>query len=151
LSDTKNDGLRECFVTKLPSGTIIFLFTDIQGSTVLWEKHPTAMRVALAGHDAILRDAITSNGGVVFKTVGDAFCAAFERAIDAINAALAAQRALRVATWDEIGTLRVRMALHAGAAEERDGDYFGQQSIASHVSCRRATADKRCCHSRCRI
>src|SRR5947209_7689560 len=78
----------------LPTGTITFLFTDIEGSTKLWEQQPDAMRLALARHDALLRVAIERNGGHVFKTIGDAFCAAFAQAPDALAAALTAQRAL---------------------------------------------------------
>ncbi len=75
----------------LPTGTVTFLFTDIEGSTRLWEEQPERMRPALARHDALLRHAIEANNGVVFKTVGDAFCAAFATAPDALNAALQAQ------------------------------------------------------------
>jgi predicted ATPase/class 3 adenylate cyclase/Tfp pilus assembly protein PilF len=110
----------------LPSGTITFLFTDIEGSTKLWEQHPDAMRSALARHDVLLRQAIEDNNGVVFKTIGDAFCAAFATAPQALSAALAAQCALHVESWPSALSLRVRMALHTGEAEERDGDYFGQ-------------------------
>ena len=109
----------------LPSGTITFLFTDIEGSTRLWEQHPKEMKIALARHDALLRRAIESQGGLVFKTMGDAFCAAFSTAPEALKAALAAQRLLQAEPWGDV-TLRVRMALHTGAVEERDGDYFGQ-------------------------
>ncbi|HSE94790.1 MAG TPA: adenylate/guanylate cyclase domain-containing protein, partial [Methylomirabilota bacterium] len=112
----------------LPTGTVTFLFSDIEGSTARWDQQPEAMRAALARHDALLHDAIARHGGVVFKTWGDAFCAAFATAIDALAAAIAAQRAL----YAEVGDgrvhpipLRVRMALHTGAADERDGDYFG--------------------------
>ncbi|MCX6907660.1 MAG: SUMF1/EgtB/PvdO family nonheme iron enzyme, partial [Verrucomicrobia bacterium] len=108
-----------------PSGTITFLFTDIEGSTQLWEKHPQAMPVALERHNQILRRTMESHGGFVFKTVGDAFCVAFASAPNAMAAALAAQRALSAEPWGETGPLRVRMALHTGAAEERGGDYFG--------------------------
>ncbi|MCX6911268.1 MAG: protein kinase, partial [Verrucomicrobia bacterium] len=108
-----------------PSGTITFLFTDIEGSTQLWEKHPQAMPVALERHNQLLRRAVESHGGFVFKTVGDAFCVAFASAPNAMAAALAAQRALAAEPWGETGPLRVRMALHTGAAEERGGDYFG--------------------------
>jgi predicted ATPase/class 3 adenylate cyclase len=111
----------------LPSGTVTFLFTDIEGSTKLWEQHPEPMRQALARHDTLLRQTIQQHNGTVFKTVGDAFCAAFSTPTEALNAVLAAQQALHAETWPaEIGTLRVRMALHTGTAEERDGDYFGQ-------------------------
>lgn len=109
-----------------PTGTITFLFSDIEGSTKKWEKQPEAMRVALAEHDRMLREIFTSTGGYVFKTVGDAFCVAFDTAQSALAGALESQRALRNADWGEIGEVRVRMALHTGAAEDRDGDYFGQ-------------------------
>lgn len=108
-----------------PSGTFTFLFTDIQGSTMLWQDQPAAMQHALARHDALLHQAIDAYGGHVFKTVGDAFYAAFTNAEDALGAALAAQRALAAEPWSEACAIRVRMALHTGAAEERDSDYFG--------------------------
>jgi predicted ATPase len=83
------------------------------------------MQATLARHDELLRWAIEERGGYVFKTVGDAFCAAFPTAPDALEAALEIQRRLLTSEWEESRTLRVRMALHTGAAEERDGDYFG--------------------------
>ena len=79
----------------LPTGTITFLFTDIEGSTRLWEAQPETMELAVARHDALLRAAIETNGGTVFKTVGHAFCAAFHTAPEAVEAALAAQQNLR--------------------------------------------------------
>jgi predicted ATPase/Tfp pilus assembly protein PilF len=91
----------------------------------MWERSPQAMQAALARHDEILRDATEEHGGYVFKTVGDAFCCAFPTAPDALEAALDAQRLLLKERWAESGPLRVRMALHMGAAEERDRDYFG--------------------------
>ena len=108
-----------------PTGTVTFLFTDIEGSTSMWETHPQQMQAALARHDEILRSNIEANGGYVFKTVGDAYCAAFATAKQALEATLMAQRTLFAEPWDENATLRVRMALHTGATEERDGDYFG--------------------------
>ena len=111
--------------TALPTGTVTFLFTDVEGSTRLWESHATAMRAALARHDALVRDCIGGHDGHVFKTGGDAFCAAFHTASDALAAALEAQRALHREPWPEAAKLRVRMALHSGAVEVRDGDYFG--------------------------
>jgi predicted ATPase/class 3 adenylate cyclase/TolA-binding protein len=110
----------------LPNGTVTFLFTDIEGSTKLWEQHPEAMRLALARHDALLRSAIEQHEGHIFKTIGDAFCAAFHTAPEALNAALAAQQTLISEPWPEAVTIKVRMALHTGAAEARDNDYFGQ-------------------------
>src|SRR5256886_13905966 len=109
----------------LPSGTVTFLFTDIEGSTRLWATQHDAMRASLARHDAILRQSIEAHGGHVFKTVGDAFCAAFATATGAVEAAQAAQRALRAEHWPEQAAIRARMAVHTGAAEIRDGDYFG--------------------------
>jgi class 3 adenylate cyclase len=104
---------------------VTFLFTDIEGSTQLWESAPDAMRAALARHDAILRDAIEAYGGYVFATGGDAFAAAFARAGDALAAAEQAQASLAKQEWPADAPIRVRMALHSGEAEERDGDYFG--------------------------
>src|SRR5438876_3303716 len=112
-------------VPTLPSGTVTFLFTEIEGSTRLWETQREAMSEALPRHDALLRQCIESRGGHIFKTGGDAFCAAFTTAASAVESALAAQRSLRAERWPEQAPIRVRMALHTGAAEIRDGDYFG--------------------------
>lgn len=109
----------------LPTGTVTFLFSDIEGSTRRWESHPDAMVEAVKRHDALMRNAIESRGGYVFKTVGDAFCATFPRVSDAVAAALNAQRALLKEDFSQVGGLRVRLALHTGEASERDGDYFG--------------------------
>jgi len=106
-----------------PSGTVTFLFTDIEGSTQLWEQHPQAMADALARHDAIMRQAIAAAAGVVYKVIGDAFQAAFTTAPAACAAALAAQRALANEAWGVIGAVPVRMALHTCAAVPEDGDY----------------------------
>src|SRR5712692_8225351 len=108
-----------------PSGTVTFVFADIEGSAALWERQPNGMRTALGREDAILRTAIAAAEGYVFKTVGDLFCAAFPTAAAALTASVAAQRALTKETWTGVGDVRVRMALHTGAADERDGDYFG--------------------------
>ena len=112
-------------MARAPTGTVTFLFTDIESSTKLWERHPSAMHTALARHDEILQRAIGSRGGYVFKTVGDAFCAAFADASDALEAALETQRALFGEEWEGGFVIKVRIALHTGAAEERAGDYFG--------------------------
>jgi class 3 adenylate cyclase len=109
----------------LPTGTVTFLFTDIEGSTRLWERDASAMKSALARHDEILRSAIEERDGHVFKTVGDAFCAAFSSAPEALDASISAQRALYDENWEEGAMIRVRMALHTGAVEEQGGDYFG--------------------------
>ncbi len=109
----------------LPTGTVTFLFTDIEGSTTLWEHQPEAMRSALARHNVLLHQAIAAHDGVVFKTIGDAFCAAFATASQALTAAFTAQLALQSELWPGDVTLWVRMALHTGSADEVDGDYFG--------------------------
>ena len=122
---------------ELPTGTITLLFTDIEGSTRLWEIYPGAMPTAIDRHDAIVRGAIEGAGGVVFRTVGDAFFAAFAEGARALAAALQAQRALHTEAWESIGLpcarvragrvapLRVRMALHTSQVDLRDGEYFG--------------------------
>ncbi len=109
----------------LPIGTVTFLFTDVEGSTALWERDAAVMRAALARHDALLRGAIAGHGGQVFKTIGDSFCAAFSTAPTALAAAVEAQRLLIAEPWPNTGRLRVRMALHSGAADVQDGDYAG--------------------------
>jgi predicted ATPase/class 3 adenylate cyclase len=103
-----------------PTGTVTFLFTDIEGSTRLWETDAAAMRNALARHDEILRRAIGEHGGHVFATGGDSFAAAFSSGGDALAAAAAAQVELQAS-----GLPAVRMGIHTGEAVERDGDYFG--------------------------
>ncbi|HLO18861.1 MAG TPA: adenylate/guanylate cyclase domain-containing protein [Anaerolineales bacterium] len=108
----------------LPSGTVTFLFTDIEGSTQLWEQHPESMKEALAKHDSILREAIESNNGYVIKTTGDGVHGVFEKAFDAIQATLSAQRNLKGPIHDI--QIKVRMGLHTGEAELRASDYHGQ-------------------------
>jgi len=112
-------------MTPLPTGTVTFLFTDIEGSSRLWENHADAMAVALARHDTLLREAFETRGGHIFKTIGDAFCVAFPVAVSALEAAIAAQRLLRDEAWGDIERVKVRMGLHTGSAESRDSDYFG--------------------------
>ncbi len=109
-----------------PSGVVTFLFTDIEGSTKLWERCPDVMRDALSDHDRILRDAVTANEGVVFKAVGDAFCCAFAVPEKAVRASIDAQRSLQGRQWPgDLGGLRVRAGIHSGGAVQRDDDYFG--------------------------
>jgi predicted ATPase/class 3 adenylate cyclase len=110
---------------ELPTGTVTFLFTDVEGSTRLWEEFPEAMQSALARHDDLLREAVEAHGGYVVKTTGDGVHAAFATAADAIATAIAGQLALRDEDWDPIEPLRVRMGVHTGVAELRDGDYYG--------------------------
>lgn len=113
----------------LPSGTVTFLFTDIEGSTQRWEHHRAGMARALDAHNARLRTAMAVHGGYVFKTMGDAFCVAFADPAAALEAALDAARAIAAEDWSVFGAdfppLRVRMALHTGPAELQDGDYVG--------------------------
>jgi len=108
-----------------PTGTVVFLFSDIEGSTQRWEEYPEAMPEALARHDALMRAAIGARGGHVFKTIGDAFCCAFHTVPSAVDAAVEAQRAIGAESWSGVRGLAVRMAIHVGLADERDGDYFG--------------------------
>src|SRR5215471_3742406 len=118
---------RRLMMPDLPRGIVTFLFTDIEGSTKLWEHSPEAMRPALARHDFLLREAIEKNGGHVFKTMGDSFCAVFPTASTGVAAAAAAQRALAQEPWAESTLIKARMALHTGAAEVHDNhDYVGQ-------------------------
>ncbi|MBI2762256.1 MAG: hypothetical protein HYX54_00640 [Chloroflexi bacterium] len=107
------------------AGVSTFLITDIEGSTRLWEEQAAAMGPALALHDGLLRTAVEESRGTVIKTTGDGLLAVFADQLGAIQAAVTAQRGLRDADWAETGPLRVRMAIHSGAAESRDGDYFG--------------------------
>ncbi|HMX76373.1 MAG TPA: adenylate/guanylate cyclase domain-containing protein, partial [Anaerolineales bacterium] len=112
---------------ELPFGTVTFLFTDIEGSTKLWEQHPEAMKTALAKHDSILKDAIESNRGHVIKTTGDGFHAVFATAMDGINASVTAQRELHSSFFLHPSSLslKVRMGIHTGEAELRNNDYYG--------------------------
>jgi predicted ATPase/class 3 adenylate cyclase len=112
-------------VNKLPSGTVTFLFSDIEGSTLWWEQHPKWMSQAFARQEAILRASAAAHGGYVYKMIGDAFQIAFATALDALKAAVHAQRELQAEAWGEHGPLRVRMGLHTGVTEEREDDYVG--------------------------
>ncbi|MEO7039352.1 MAG: adenylate/guanylate cyclase domain-containing protein, partial [Candidatus Elarobacter sp.] len=123
--DQAGSAARRPPVGSLPTGTVTLLFSDVEGSTQRWEQQPEAMTLALRRHDMLVRAAIETHGGHVFKTIGDAFCAAFWRAPEAVAAALDAQRALAKEDWSAVHGLRVRMALHSGTADERDSDYFG--------------------------
>ena len=113
----------------LPTGTVTFLLTDVEGSTQRWEAAPAAMAVAIARHYELLEQAIEGHGGVrpVEQGEGDSVVAAFSRASDAVAAALAAQRALAAESWPEGAELRVRMAVHTGEVQLRgDDNYVGQ-------------------------
>ncbi|HKI55407.1 MAG TPA: adenylate/guanylate cyclase domain-containing protein, partial [Anaerolineales bacterium] len=114
-------------MSNLPSGTVTFLFTDIEGSTKLWEKYPEEMKSALAKHDSILKEAVESNHGQIIKTTGDGIHAVFSTAIDAVNAALKAQREFQTSEVSDTSevSIKVRMGIHTGEAEMREGDYYG--------------------------
>jgi class 3 adenylate cyclase len=111
----------------LPTGTITFLFTDIEGSTRLWEQYPAAMEAALARHDALAEAVIEQHEGrlVKHRGEGDSLFAVFARAVDAVAAAVALQQALAAEPWPAEAAPRVRMSLHTGDAAFREGDYFG--------------------------
>jgi predicted ATPase/class 3 adenylate cyclase len=124
VAKAREIGLLDDAGTVLLGGTVTLLFTDIEGSTKLWERHPDAMRAALKQHDTLLRRAIEEHNGRVFKTMGDAFCAVFGDGVDALSAAHTAQTEILTQDWGET-PIRIRIALHTGTAEVRDDDYFG--------------------------
>ena len=106
-----------------PTGDVTFMFTDLEGSTGLWERNPDAMQTALAEHDQRLHAAVDANRGYVFTTAGDSFAVAFQSPAEALAAATESQ--LRLAEPCGELTLRIRVGLHTGVATVRDGDYFG--------------------------
>ncbi len=108
-----------------PSGTVTFLFSDVEGSTSMWERAPEVMAVAIERHEDLIRRAALAEAGYVFKTVGDAFCVAFSAGGPAARAAIEAQLALVAEPWPDETPIRVRMALHTGECQERNDDYFG--------------------------
>jgi predicted ATPase/class 3 adenylate cyclase/DNA-binding winged helix-turn-helix (wHTH) protein len=109
----------------LPSGTVSFLFTDVEDSTRLWDESPDVMSHAMPRHDELLRDAVESHDGFIVKNAGDGFHAVFATAHDAVTAAVAAQRGLLADDWNITQTVRVRMGIHTGETEVRDGDHSG--------------------------
>ena len=109
-----------------PTGTVTFLLSPISKAALQrWDRDRAAMQDAVRRHDALMRAAIAAHDGYVFKTIGDAFCAAFARPEDAVSAILDAQRTLAAEDFSTIDGLRVRAAVHTGTADEREGDYFG--------------------------
>ena len=127
-------------MSALPDGTVTFLLTDVEGSTALWERSSEAMQAALARHDAIMADVVGRHNGIVVKSrgEGDSIFAVFGLARDAVAAAAELQRTLQTEPWPTETQLRVRMALHTGEAELRDGDYFG--SVVNRAARLRAVA-----------
>jgi predicted ATPase/class 3 adenylate cyclase/DNA-binding CsgD family transcriptional regulator len=116
-------------MTSNPTGTVNFLFTDIENSTQLAREHLESWEAARARHHTILREAIERNGGFVFQVIGDAFCAAFHKAGDALKAALNAQQNLQNEPWGE-ATIYVRMGIHTGEAEFEGNDYRGYTTLS---------------------
>src|SRR5438105_3095784 len=114
-------------MAELPIGTVTFLFTDVEGSTRLWELEPAGARAALVRHDAIVEETVSRHEGAVVRPrgEGDSRFAVFPRATDAVAAAVALQLALQAEPWPTAAPLRVRVALHTGEADLRDGDYYG--------------------------
>jgi predicted ATPase/class 3 adenylate cyclase len=114
-------------MAELPSGTVTFLLTDVEGSTALWEEAPEAMRAVLARHDALFDDAVRQHGGVHIRPrgEGDSRFAVFRSAPNAVAAAVAIQRAFAAEDWPTPRPIRVRIGVHTGEAELRDGDYYG--------------------------
>jgi predicted ATPase/class 3 adenylate cyclase len=138
-------------MAELPSGTVTFLFTDLEVSTRLWDQEPEAMRSALARHDLILREAVAKNGGHVVKGTGDGIHAVFATTDSAISAAIEVQVAMSAEQWAVSEPLRVRIGIHTGVAEFREGDYFGSSvnraarlmgvAHGGQVVCSQAAAD----------
>jgi WD40 repeat protein/class 3 adenylate cyclase/energy-coupling factor transporter ATP-binding protein EcfA2 len=111
----------------LPTGTMTFLLTDIEGSTALWEQHSGAMRAALERYDSLVVEITRQCGGVLIRARGedDSCCIVFGRGSDAVTAAVTLQQSFAAETWPTPRPLRVRMALHTGEAQLRDGSYYG--------------------------
>ena len=124
-SEILDDVTEQATAVQPPTGTVTFLFTDVVGSTRLWQERPTDMAAALGRHDEVMRAAIAAHRGYVFSTAGDAFAASFARPGDAIDAAVEAQMGLAAETWPSDVAILVRMGIHTGEAVERGGDYFG--------------------------
>lgn len=116
-------------MTSKPTGTVTFLFTDIEGSTQLAQKHPEKWELLRDRHHAILQSVMDAHNGYVFQTIGDAFCVAFHTARDGVNAAINAQRQLQNENWGET-PIKVRMGIHTGEAEKRRNDYRGYLTLA---------------------
>jgi predicted ATPase/class 3 adenylate cyclase len=113
----------------LPTGTVTFLFTDVEGSTKLAQRYPELWESLRARHDAILQTAMDAHHGCIFKIIGDAFCVAFHTATDGLNAAVEAQRRLQHEDWGKT-PIKVRMGLHTGSAELKGTDYQGYLTLA---------------------
>jgi predicted ATPase/class 3 adenylate cyclase len=117
-------------MAQLPTGTVTFLFTDIEGSTRLARGFPEAWPTLRMRHQALVEAAVTQHHGAIFRTVGDEFNIAFETALDALQAAVAAQQALQREDWGVIGALHVRMGMHTGPARWRGDEYDGYLTLS---------------------
>src|SRR5690242_4945034 len=106
-----------------PTGTVTFLFTDIEGSTKLAQQYPNDMPALLARHDELLNRAIAAQNGYVFQIIGDAFCAAFHSASDALLAAVNAQQLLHNEAWTP-SAVKVRMGIHTGKADIQENHQY---------------------------
>ena len=129
---------------EIPSGTVTFLFTDIEGSTRLWEHHPAQMKTAFARQEAILREAMSAHGGYVYKMIGDALPGGLFQSTSRRGAAIDGQRGLQGEDWGET-PVRVRMALHTGVTEERGDDYVGPALNRVLPGCSPPGMGARCC------
>src|SRR6266542_286458 len=116
-------------MSNLPSGTVTFLFTDIEGSTKLAREHREIWESLRERHHAILNSVIQSQNGYVFQIIGDAFCAAFHKAGDALKAAIKSQQELQNEGWGEV-PIHVRMGIHTGEAEVHDNEYHGYLTMS---------------------
>ena len=105
---------------------VTLMFTDIEGSTRLWEEQGRAMEAVLAQHDDIVHGCVAEFGGSVFKHTGDGMAAAFSDPVHATRAAIKALHKMNQANWGPIGTLVSRIGIHSGLAQQRAGDYFGR-------------------------
>ena len=122
----------------LPSGSVTILFTDIEGSTKLWDRHQELFRGALEIHNRLMREAIKSHCGCEIKTIGDSFMVAFSDPLQAANCALEMQRSIEGEFFSDIGKMRVRIGMHTGELTPQNGDYFGPP--VNHASRIEATA-----------
>jgi len=116
-------------MTSKPTGTVTFLFTDIENSTKLAREYPESWEAAQARHNTILQEAIESNNGFIFQIIGDAFCAAFHKAADALHASVKAQKDLQNEPWGAV-TIYVRMGIHTGEAEVEGDEYRGYTTLS---------------------
>lgn len=137
----------------LPTGVVTFVLSDVVGSTRLWEKAPTAMAAAVSRHEELIREAVEHHHGVLLKSrgEGDSTFSVFQRATDAVAAAIDAVDALADENWSTPSPLEVRIAVHTGEAVEREGDYYGRTvnraarlraaAMPSQVAVSQATAE----------